>query len=118
MGETDPGPREEEAGDRHLVEQEGIVERCGNAQGGECGEQTGLQPSRPAQEHETGDDGEGEAAAHVVGFTGVEQLGQEGIELAFQRELQGKDGSREVVKDPHLLVTVLAWAVTTVLLIA
>jgi cell division protein FtsI (penicillin-binding protein 3) len=42
---------------------------------------------------------EGEAAAHVVGFTGVEQLGQEGIELAFQRELQGKDGSREVVKD-------------------
>ena len=42
---------------------------------------------------------EGEAAAHVVGFTGVEQTGQEGIELAFQRELQGKDGSREVVKD-------------------
>ena len=42
---------------------------------------------------------EGEAAAHVVGFTGVEQTGQEGIELAFQRELQGQNGSREVVKD-------------------
>ncbi|MDZ5455508.1 peptidoglycan D,D-transpeptidase FtsI family protein [Azohydromonas lata] len=42
---------------------------------------------------------EGEAAAHVVGFTGMEQTGQEGIELAFQRELQGKNGSREVVKD-------------------
>jgi hypothetical protein len=30
----------------------------------------------------------------------------------------GGDASREVIKDPHLLVTVLAWAVTTVLLIA
>jgi hypothetical protein len=42
---------------------------------------------------------EGEAAAHVVGFTNVEDRGQEGIELAFQRELQGRDGSRTVVKD-------------------
>jgi HAD superfamily hydrolase (TIGR01490 family) len=30
----------------------------------------------------------------------------------------GGDASREVVKDPHLLVTVLAWGVTTVLLIS
>ncbi|WP_157265852.1 peptidoglycan D,D-transpeptidase FtsI family protein [Azohydromonas aeria] len=42
---------------------------------------------------------EGEAAAHVVGFTGLEDNGQEGIERAFQRELQGHDGSRMVVKD-------------------
>ena len=42
---------------------------------------------------------EGEAAAHVVGFTDVEELGQEGIELAFQKELQGKPGSRGVVRD-------------------
>ena len=42
---------------------------------------------------------EGEAAAHVVGFTNVEDQGQEGIELAFQNELQGRDGSRLVVKD-------------------
>jgi len=42
---------------------------------------------------------EGEAAAHVVGFTNVEERGQEGIELAFQKELQGRDGSRNVVKD-------------------
>ena len=42
---------------------------------------------------------EGEAAAHVVGFTNIEESGQEGIELAFQRELQGHDGSRAVVKD-------------------
>ena len=42
---------------------------------------------------------EGEASAHVVGFTGAEDKGQEGIELAFQKELQGRDGSRAVVKD-------------------
>ena len=32
---------------------------------------------------------EGEAAAHVVGFTNVEDNGQEGIELAFQKDLAG-----------------------------
>jgi cell division protein FtsI (penicillin-binding protein 3) len=42
---------------------------------------------------------EGEAAAHVVGFTNVEDKGQEGIELAFQRELSGRDGTRRVIKD-------------------
>ena len=42
---------------------------------------------------------EGEAAAHVVGFTNIEEKGQEGIELAFQKDLQGRVGSREVVKD-------------------
>jgi cell division protein FtsI (penicillin-binding protein 3) len=42
---------------------------------------------------------EGEAAAHVVGFTNVEDNGQEGIELAFNKELAGKAGSRRVIKD-------------------
>jgi len=42
---------------------------------------------------------ENEAAAHVVGFTDVEDRGQEGIELTFQRQLQGQGGSRGVVKD-------------------
>ena len=42
---------------------------------------------------------EGEAAAHVVGFTNVEDKGQEGIELRFQDRLQGRDGERSVVKD-------------------
>jgi cell division protein FtsI (penicillin-binding protein 3) len=42
---------------------------------------------------------EGEAAAHVVGFTDVDDHGQEGVELSFQDHLQGKDGSRKVVKD-------------------
>ncbi|HET9643697.1 MAG TPA: penicillin-binding protein 2, partial [Burkholderiaceae bacterium] len=42
---------------------------------------------------------EGEAAAQVVGFTNIEDKGQEGIELAFQNDLQGHDGSRGVVRD-------------------
>ena len=42
---------------------------------------------------------EGEAAAHVVGFTNVEDKGQEGIELTFNKELGGKNGSRRVIKD-------------------
>lgn len=42
---------------------------------------------------------EGETAAHVVGFTNVEDRGQEGIELAFNKELSGHAGSRRVIKD-------------------
>ncbi|MFN3957418.1 peptidoglycan D,D-transpeptidase FtsI family protein [Tepidimonas ignava] len=42
---------------------------------------------------------QGEALAHVVGFTNVEDRGQEGVELAFERELLGKPGSRRVIKD-------------------
>ena len=42
---------------------------------------------------------EGEAAAHLAGFTNVEDVGQEGIELAFDHDLAGKAGSRHVLKD-------------------
>jgi len=42
---------------------------------------------------------EGEAAAHVVGFTSVEDRGQEGVELAFDKALAGHPGSRRVIKD-------------------
>jgi cell division protein FtsI (penicillin-binding protein 3) len=42
---------------------------------------------------------EGEAAAHVVGFTGIEGDGLEGIEYEFRKELQGRNGSRGVVRD-------------------
>jgi cell division protein FtsI (penicillin-binding protein 3) len=42
---------------------------------------------------------EGEAAAHVVGFTNVEDRGQEGVELAFNDQLAGRPGSRRVIKD-------------------
>ena len=42
---------------------------------------------------------EGESAAHSVGFTNVEDHGQEGMELAFDKELAGRAGSRRVIKD-------------------
>ena len=42
---------------------------------------------------------EGEAAAHVVGFTNVEDNGQEGIELLYNKRLLGKPGLRHVIKD-------------------
>jgi cell division protein FtsI (penicillin-binding protein 3) len=42
---------------------------------------------------------EGESAAHVVGFTNVEDRGQEGFELSQERSLAGKVGSRRVIKD-------------------
>jgi cell division protein FtsI (penicillin-binding protein 3) len=42
---------------------------------------------------------EGESVAHVVGFTNVENLGQEGVELTFNKDLGGKAGSRRVIKD-------------------
>jgi cell division protein FtsI (penicillin-binding protein 3) len=42
---------------------------------------------------------EGETVAHVVGFTNVEDAGQEGFELSQQQRLAGKPGSRRVIKD-------------------
>ncbi len=41
----------------------------------------------------------GEVMAHVVGFTGIDDSGQEGIELAQQSWLAGTPGSRKVIKD-------------------
>lgn len=42
---------------------------------------------------------QGETVAHLVGFTDVEDRGQEGIELAFDRRLTGVDGERSVLRD-------------------
>ena len=42
---------------------------------------------------------QGEVMAHIVGFTNVEDVGQEGIELAQQKNLVGQVGSRRVIKD-------------------
>ena len=42
---------------------------------------------------------EGESAVHVVGFTNVEDNGQEGVELTFNKALSGRNGSRRVIKD-------------------
>ena len=41
----------------------------------------------------------GDVMAHMLGFTGVDDKGQEGIELAFESQLAGKPGSRRVIKD-------------------
>jgi cell division protein FtsI (penicillin-binding protein 3) len=41
----------------------------------------------------------GEMTAHMVGFTGIDDKGLEGAELAYQASLLGKPGSRSVIKD-------------------
>jgi cell division protein FtsI (penicillin-binding protein 3) len=41
----------------------------------------------------------GQIAAHVVGFTNVDDRGQEGIELAYDEWLTGVPGSKQVIKD-------------------
>ncbi|TFW29110.1 peptidoglycan D,D-transpeptidase FtsI family protein [Massilia horti] len=42
---------------------------------------------------------QGEVMTHMVGFTNVEDVGQESIELAQQKALVGQPGSRRVIKD-------------------
>ncbi|GAB2907040.1 penicillin-binding protein 2 [Paraburkholderia jirisanensis] len=42
---------------------------------------------------------EGEITAHLIGFTNVEDEGQEGVELGDQKSLAGMSGSRRVIKD-------------------
>ena len=41
----------------------------------------------------------GDMTAHVVGFTGVDDKGLEGVELAFQPSLLGRPGNRTVIRD-------------------
>lgn len=41
----------------------------------------------------------GEVLAHVIGFTGIDNKGQEGFELTRESMLAGKAGSRQVIKD-------------------
>ncbi|TMH24040.1 MAG: penicillin-binding protein 2 [Betaproteobacteria bacterium] len=41
----------------------------------------------------------GEVTAHLLGFTDVEDVGQEGLELAYEQSLGGRRGSRRVIKD-------------------
>ncbi len=41
----------------------------------------------------------GEVAAHLVGFTNVDDKGQEGLELAFDKWLTGEAGKKQVLKD-------------------
>ncbi|WP_233840977.1 penicillin-binding protein 2 [Dyella sp. 2HG41-7] len=41
----------------------------------------------------------GEVTAHVLGFTNVDDHGQEGLELAFDNWLSGKPGAKRVIRD-------------------
>lgn len=41
----------------------------------------------------------GEAAVHLVGLTNADDMGQEGMELAYEDWLRGTDGSKLVLKD-------------------
>lgn len=41
----------------------------------------------------------GEVAAHVVGFTDVDDHGQEGVELAYESQLRSEPGRKEVIRD-------------------
>jgi cell division protein FtsI (penicillin-binding protein 3) len=41
----------------------------------------------------------GEVAAQTLGFTGMDDNGQEGLEFALQERLAGKSGSQRVIKD-------------------
>jgi cell division protein FtsI (penicillin-binding protein 3) len=52
----------------------------------------------------------GEIISHIIGFTGVDGKGQEGVELAREKMLAGKDGRRVVIKDRrgHIIEDVAA----------
>ena len=41
----------------------------------------------------------GEVAGHVLGFTDLDDLGQEGLELAYDHWLGGEDGAKRVIQD-------------------
>jgi cell division protein FtsI (penicillin-binding protein 3) len=41
----------------------------------------------------------GDVAAHVLGYTNIDDQGQEGLELAFNDWLTGKPGAKRVIKD-------------------
>jgi cell division protein FtsI (penicillin-binding protein 3) len=41
----------------------------------------------------------GPVSAHLIGFTDVDDIGQEGLELAFNNHLKGREGRKRVLKD-------------------
>ncbi|MGH8547565.1 MAG: peptidoglycan D,D-transpeptidase FtsI family protein [Methylococcales bacterium] len=41
----------------------------------------------------------GEVTSHLIGFTNIDDIGQDGIELARQEQLQGKPGRKTVIRD-------------------
>jgi cell division protein FtsI (penicillin-binding protein 3) len=43
----------------------------------------------------------GEVAGHILGFTNVDDAGQEGLELAFDHWLAGENGAKRVIQDRY-----------------
>lgn len=41
----------------------------------------------------------GEVASHIIGFTNIDDVGQEGLELSYNDWLQGKSGLKRVIRD-------------------
>ena len=41
----------------------------------------------------------GEVTSHILGFTNIDDVGQEGLELAYEEWLGGEPGSKRVIKD-------------------
>jgi len=71
----------------------------------------GLQPNDARKVRELGLEGvnltreyrryypAGEVTGHLLGFTDVDDVGQEGAELAFEDQLGGEDGAKRVIQD-------------------
>ncbi|MGH8129659.1 MAG: peptidoglycan D,D-transpeptidase FtsI family protein [Steroidobacteraceae bacterium] len=43
----------------------------------------------------------GEVTGHLLGFTNLDESGQEGLELAYNQSLAGIDGEKRVIQDGH-----------------
>ena len=43
----------------------------------------------------------GEVAGHILGFTNIDDAGQEGLELAFDHWLAGQNGAKRVIQDRY-----------------
>ncbi len=43
----------------------------------------------------------GEVTGHVIGFTTVDDHGQEGLELGYEQQLNGQDGAKRVLQDVY-----------------
>ena len=43
----------------------------------------------------------GEVTGHILGFTNIDDAGQEGLELAFDHWLAGEDGAKRVIQDRY-----------------
>ena len=52
----------------------------------------------------------GEVTAHALGFTDIDDKGQEGLELAYEDALHGVPGKRKIIRDPfgHLVEEVIS----------